>query len=261
VTKQSQAISQRVLRPKTGGWKLKQAERDLFESAEQIPNWRLADKSRRLLMDMVFRLSNDAPKVEAKTVNEAPAALVRQAAVVSLAGLTVRAAGSSLALISCGYVPESCGPARRALEASLRAQAVLADESGQHAREWLVGKPMGSAERLAQRYGSSDDLRRLSLFAHADVKGLAPMFCGPPGTGAGVEGGIAEVNLDLRPSRDSNAASFMLHSAAHTSVMMCAALAEAFEVAFEIPPWISSELIRMKDVVAEMNERRKAKAA
>lgn len=123
---------------------------------------------------MSHRLSQELPENEAERPNDLKPALAQQVAAVSLAGLVVRASGSGLAMISCGYVPESSGPARRCLEAKLRVQAVLDDESGQHARKWLAGRPMGTAERLAQRYGSADDLKLLSLFAHADVRGWRP---------------------------------------------------------------------------------------
>lgn len=47
----------------------------------------------------------------------------------------------------------------------------------------------------------------------------------------------------------------MLHAFAHPSLLMCAALAQAFDLALDIPPWVRSEMERLKEVVAELNQR------
>jgi hypothetical protein len=233
-----------VVRPKIAAWKLKEREAELFASVSDVPNWKLADKSRRLLMDLDYRLSGQMPQVEAKRPAEIEPSVAKQVAISSLSGITIRTCGSAMSLIACGYVPESAGPARRGLEAKLRARAILDDDSGQHARDWLT-RPMQGWKKLADRYGSSDDLELMSIFAHADARGLMPLHAGPPG-GKG-NGEVREVNVDLRPARDAARASGMFYALAHEAVGMCAVLAESFGVAFEIPPWISSELIRLKE--------------
>jgi hypothetical protein len=43
-----------IARPSAKDWKLKEQERELFVSAEDVPNWRLADKVRRLVLDMGY---------------------------------------------------------------------------------------------------------------------------------------------------------------------------------------------------------------
>jgi hypothetical protein len=104
----------------------------------------------------------------------------QQIAAMSLSTLMVRSAGSGLVLISGGYVPESAAPIRRCVEANLRIGAVLEDPSGKHARAWLKGQPLGTVGKLAHKYGKTEDLKLLSIYAHSDVRGLAPLLTGPP---------------------------------------------------------------------------------
>ncbi len=233
-----------VVKPKVSAWKMRKRESELFVTAEKVANWKLADKSRRLLMDLNYQLSNRIPEVKAAKASEIPAPIAQQVAISALAGITVRAVGSSMSLIACGYLPESAGPARRGLEAQLRARAILDDPSGQHARDWLT-RPMQGWKKLADRYKTSKDLELFSIFAHADARSLTPLHAGPPG-GKG-KAGVREVNVDLRANRDDHVASRMLYALAHETVGMCATLVEPFGVAVQIPPWISSELIRLKE--------------
>ena len=60
--------------------------------------------------------------------------MLREAAGISAATITIRAAGSGMALVSCGYVVESGQALRRAQEARLHAQMACDDESGRFAR-------------------------------------------------------------------------------------------------------------------------------
>ena len=233
-----------VVRPRVAAWKVKEKEAELFASVSEVPNWKLADKCRRLLMDLNYKLTARIPTVDVDRLADVKPLVAKQVAITTLAGVTIRASGSAMALISTGYVPESAGPARRGLEARLRARAVLDDDSGQHAREWL-SRPMSGWRKLADRYGVSDDLELMSIFAHADARGLVPLYAGPPG-GTG-DGEVREVNVDLRPARDTAHASNLLYALAYEAVSMCATLVEPFAVAFEIPPWISAELIRLKE--------------
>lgn len=178
--------------------------------------------------------------------------IAKQVAISSLSGITIRACGSALSLIACGYVVESGGPARRGLEAKLRARAILDDDSGQHARDWLT-RPMQGWKKLAERYGNARDLELLSVFAHADARGLVPLHAGPPGG----YGEVRETNIDLRPRRDEQAAGRMLAALAYEAVEMCGALVEHFGVAFEMPPWVKSEFNRLQK---EADERERLAA-
>jgi len=242
-----------IVKAKVGAWKMRQRESELFAAASDIPNWKLADKARRLLMDLNYRLSNRIPEAEAKKVSEIPAPIAQQVAITSLSSIAIRACGSAMSLIACGYVPESAGPARRGLEAQLRARAILDDDSGQHARDWL-SRPMQGWKKLADRYQTANDLELFSIFAHADARSLMPLHAGPPRGKGKAE--VREVNIDLRPDRDDRIAGHMLYALAYEAVGMCATLVESFGVGFEIPPWISAELIRLR----EEGEARQARA-
>lgn len=243
-----------MVQPRIAAWKIKEREAELFASVSDVPNWKLADKSRRLLMDLDWRLSARIPRPDVERLSDVKPMLAKQVAISSLAGITIRATGSAMALIATGYLPESAGPARRGLEAKLRARAILDDDSGQHAREWLTQR-MSGWKKLANRYGDSEDLRILSVFAHADAQGLTPLHAGPPARVG--DGEVREVNVDLRPNRNTKRASSILYALAYDAVGMCATLVEPFAVAFEIPPWISSELIRLKE---EREEKEAQKA-
>lgn len=244
----------RIVQPKIAAWKMREWEAELFASAQDAPNWKLADKARRLLMDLNYRLSQLMPEPEAERPAEIPPLIAKQVAVSSLSSITIRACGSAMALIACGYVSESGGPARRGLEAKLRARAILDDDSGQHARDWLT-RPMQGWKKLAERYGNARDLELLSVFAHADARGLIPLHAGPPG-GYG-EGEVRETNIDLRPRRDDPTAGRMLSALASEAIEMCGALVEPFGIAFEMPPWVKSEFDRLQK---EADEHRRLAA-
>src|ERR1700751_4425180 len=125
--------SQRVIKARITAWKMTQTERDLFDSATQLQNWKLADKSRRLLAALSNFLSKKMPPVADRPLEEMDKEELRKAALISASAIIVRAIGSGMNLVACGYLPESAGPARRALEAKLHARAVLDDHSGQYA--------------------------------------------------------------------------------------------------------------------------------
>ncbi len=120
-------------RPSAKDWKLKEQERELFVSAEDVPNWRLADKVRRLVLDMGYFLSEVIQQYNETEIEDLEPGPAQQIAAMSLSTLMVRSAGSGLVLISGGYVPESAASIRRCVEANLRIGAVLEDPSGQHA--------------------------------------------------------------------------------------------------------------------------------
>ena len=237
-----------VVRPQASPWKLKEGERTLFEESETIPNWRLADKARRLVLDLSYFFSPFVSEYEGTPLRDLRVEVAQQIAILSLGNLTVRSAGSGMMLVSTGYVPESAGPIRRCVEANLRARAILDDESGEHARAFLQGKPKKSISQLAHRYGKSEDLKLLSVYAHSDVRGLMPMLTGPP------EG---EDGIDLRPNRDDASAAPLLHAIAYECAFMSISFGLVFQAAIKFPAWVQAELARLKDVIAELNRRHK----
>ena len=146
-----------------------------------------------------------------------------------------------MALVACGYVPEAAGAMRRLLEARFRGQDVLSDKSKQRAISWLMGRPKGTLASLAHRYGDEEELRILHVFAHADVRGLTPLHMRPTTT----RGEVVEGVIDLRPDRDDTALEprYALYATAYEAVGMRALLAETFELAVQIPPSVSKELL------------------
>ncbi|HEX3361787.1 MAG TPA: hypothetical protein VHS74_12405 [Solirubrobacterales bacterium] len=237
-----------IARPSATAWKLKEQERELFLGAEEVPNWRLADKTRRLVLDMGYFLSEIVSRYAGAEVDELETRAAHQIAALSLSTLMVRSAGSGLTLISGGYVPESAASIRRCVEANLRIASVLEDETGGQARAWLKGRPLGSVGRLAGRHGKAEDLKLLSIYAHSDVRGLAPLLTGPP---------EAKEHIDLRPNRDDPSAAPLLHAIAYECAFMCINLGIAFDLRVELPSWVHGELKRLKEVTAELNARYK----
>lgn len=237
----------RVIKAKITRWKLKEKERALFAEAERITNWKLADKSRRLLADLASHLSDDLPRFVGKDLEELGRPILRRAALIGTAGITVRAAGSGMALVACGYLAESGGPARRGLEAKLNAMAILDDASGEYALNYLRGRSRGLT-KLAEKYGTREDVLVLSRVAHADVRGLSLLHLDPPRAGNAIVEGV----VDLAPSRDEVLAGFALYALAFEAAGMCAVLAEGFDFAFEVPPWVSGQLQRQGERFRQM---------
>jgi hypothetical protein len=61
----------RIVKPSLSEWRLKEHEKWLLEQSDSIPNWRLADKCRRLLADTTSHLSASLPDdSHSKTVAE-----------------------------------------------------------------------------------------------------------------------------------------------------------------------------------------------
>ncbi|MGN6257925.1 MAG: hypothetical protein ACTHN3_09300 [Solirubrobacterales bacterium] len=232
----------RVIQPKIADWKLKQRERSLFEGAEVIPNWRLADKSRRFLADTTSHLSPEIPSQVGKSLKDFDRTAARQFAVVSASGIAVRSAGSGLVLIASGYVIESAGPFRRILESKLHAQAINDDQSGEYALRFLQGRGTGIS-KLAQRYGKKEEVELLSTFAHADASGLRLLEVGARRGNSEV----SETEINVLPAADPEKAASVLYLISYETVGIATLVAEVFGVGLEIPPWISRELQRLKE--------------
>lgn len=223
-------------------WHLWSEEQALLRVAQDLPNWRLADKARRMAADYCAYFSEQMPPVADLKVDEIDAETQRRWAVISAVAICVRSASSAMMLIASGYLPESGGPARRMIEAGLNARAVLADSSGQYAIRYLQGRPRGLT-KLASEFGSPDEVRILSIVTHADARSLVATSETSPIGDHDVKGGIAH----LTPGRDMQRAHNLLYAIAYECVASCAGLAEACGVAVEIPPWMSGELLRLRE--------------
>jgi hypothetical protein len=232
-----------VVKPSIRDWRLKQEEGALFARAEDVPNWRLADKTRRMLADLSFYFSERLPSLSGVSPQKIEPRISRQAAVIGASGIAVRSVGSGMAMISCGYLPEAAGPVRRLVEAKLNAQAVLEDSTGEYAARYLQGRPRGIT-KLAQKYGAAEDVKLLSMLTHADVRGLSLLDIEPPRLSSD---GVQESTFSVLPDRNEQQAQELLYAIAYECGSMCACLAEAFGVGVEMPAWVSRELLRIRD--------------
>jgi hypothetical protein len=155
------------IRPRIAEWRLKQDEARLFEHREQIANWRLADKCRRVLAETSRQLSAAIPEVTL-TTNDELRPYARRYAAVSACGIGVRAAGSVLAQVGAGYVVEAGGSLRRINESRMHLEAVLKDPGSDYALRFLQGK----GSKLAKLSGNGKnraEVDALSKLAHAHV--------------------------------------------------------------------------------------------
>jgi hypothetical protein len=244
-----------VVKAQITEWRLKQQEQALFARAEQLPNWRLADKARRMLADLDWHFSDQLPETVGLTIAELDSTVARRSAVVSAGAIAVRAASSVMVLLSAGYGPEAASPLRRLLEAKLNTQAILDDDTGQYAIRYLQGRPRG-ATKLAQKYGNADEIDLLSILTHADVRGLATLHVKEPNRSSEV----IEGTFSVMPFHRVREAEFLLHAVAYECALMCGGLADIFSVAFEMPPWVSEQLIHMRERVKEARLQRDAQA-
>jgi hypothetical protein len=237
---------QRIIRPKITKWKLKQREQRLIASAEQIPNWRLADKARRFLADTAEHLSADIPSQVGQSLDDFDRDAGRQFASVAAGGLAVRASSSALMLVSSGYVVEAGGPLRRLIEAKLHCRAICDDETGQYGFRYLQGRAAGLS-KLAQKYGERQEIETLSRVAHADTAALE--LYERPGSRKG-DGPIQEGEFSVLPEADVERAFSVLYVIAYETVGMAVVIAQVFEVLLQIPAWISGELKRLREASA-----------
>jgi hypothetical protein len=235
----------RIVHPSTADWRVAAAERDLLASADRLSNWRLANQSRRYLLAVLHDLSHVTPTPTVTDPKKIPPAVAAELACIQLGAISTRSTGAVCVLTGTGYAAEAAAALRRGLEAELRMRAILADHSGEQARTWLMGRPTGSAERLAQRFGDPEALRVLSIAAHADARALRPLHQRPQEAAP-----VAEATLDLRPAHQDTLAGGVLYGAAYATTSFCGGLAEVFQVVVQIPEWISSELIRLRDLEA-----------
>ncbi len=164
--------------------------------------------------------------------------MLREAAGISAAAITIRAAGSGMALVSCGYMVESGQALRRAQEARLHAQMVCDDPSGRYAVRFLRRKGW-TLSKLAQRYGVRQDIDILSALAHADVHGLHLLGFEKDSRGPG------SIAIDTRPNRDDHQAGMALYLLAQASLQMTRILSLTFDIDIEVPHWVSAEVERI----------------
>lgn len=86
-----------------------------------------------------------------------------------------------MALVAVGYEPEALGLKRLLTEVHSRMKAILEDESGQHAREWLIGPAPSTPRRLVGKHADQEMFDLCSQSAHADAEGVKRWLLAPRG--------------------------------------------------------------------------------
>lgn len=101
-----------------------------------------------------------------------PPSYFMRSALLLLATMGLRTARAILVVVASGYEPEAHGLKRRLSEIHARAQAVVADDTGEHARQWLNGPPPSTPRKVAGKFGSMEIFDMYSVSEHADARGL-----------------------------------------------------------------------------------------
>jgi len=223
------------IRVSAGRWQFAAAEEALWQRRKKLPNYRMANTSRRYLAAIVDQLGTSRALPGSWQPEQLSPQQKQQGALLQLGILAVQAASSALVLVAAGYEVEATAHIRRLVECSLRGRAVLADASGEHALQCLQGRPPGSLDHLAKRHGGGVDVAALSISAHADVRGVSMLRV--PGSD---QGGVEEVRLG--PVRDPVRAGTVLLSAGYEAFALASGLAQAFEVSLAVPPFLVGEL-------------------
>lgn len=231
-----------VIRPPLTGWNFASRERELFATAKQLPTWRVANQSRKFLAAIVHQLSNEIEVPEADFTKDLKADEARRLANLDLATVAVRATGSIIVLVGCGYEREAMAPTRVLVESVIRGRQVSDDPSGDVARQIMQGRRPKSLKVVAQRYGQADEIAFLDRFAHADPLSLIALETTRrvPGTKTGEP-------REIRPLRGTMRPATMLLQAAHETVMFAVLLGETFGRAVELPSFIAGQLTHYRD--------------
>jgi hypothetical protein len=235
------------VRPRARDWTLREVELELFGAAADLPNWRLADNGRRLVLDVATRISATVPPPGG---GADPASLAtedaQRTAVLQLAMLGARCASTSMMLLGTGYAFEAGGPMRRLFETTSYSRAILDDLSGERARNWLQDKYQPSLASLMKKFGTEAERQAVdptttsfNAASHANLRGLAAL--------AAVGPNKKVTRLDVGPLRDAGVAEYALFMAAFECSVHLGQLELAFGVEVVLPAWFESELNRWAD--------------
>jgi hypothetical protein len=104
--------------------------------------------------------------------NPAPPEVHLKSAILNLSVLALRSARAAAIIIRSGYEGEAHTLLRRVSEAHARIGAIVADVSGEHARQWLAGAGPSTPRKITGKHGSLEVFDLLSESAHATMDGL-----------------------------------------------------------------------------------------
>lgn len=231
----------KVVRSKLSNWPFGKREKALFESAKKdLPTWRMANQARQHLAGVVGELMDSIPApTESISITDADATTTRQIAAVRLGVIVVRTVSGLMSQLACGHEREALAGGRTIVEALIRARQVSDDKSGEAARTLLQGRKPGSLKAAADRYGHGKEVEILNRFSHADLLSLTVVE-------KRHEGGF-EADVEVLPKRGIVSPVFQLFNAAYTAGAMSTVLAEIFEVAVEIPTFLTGQLEHFRD--------------
>jgi hypothetical protein len=246
-----------AIRPQISRWDLKERERRAFEERGAIENWRLADKSRRMLADVSHQLNEALPEVSAEGPEELRP-FANQYATVDACGIAVRTGGAVLAEISCGYVLEAAAGVRRIIEAHLHLRAILADPGGSYALKFIEGKGSKLAKLTAQ-HGRKEEIEALHRLSHADSRALRVLW-EPKRTSTA--GAVTIGHFHIFPAVDPDMARSLLYVLAKEMVGVAETASEIFGRTVDVTPWVRTELDRLSELAqAATNPREVARSA
>jgi hypothetical protein len=236
-----------VIKPHISAWPLKENEAHLFEHRQDVPNWRLADKCRRLLADTNHQLSNSIPEERHATAEDLrPRA--RKYAALAASALAVRSAGSILVQVGSGYVVEAGGTLRRLMEARMNVEAILGDPSGDYALRFIRGRG-SSLKKLSGKGKRRADVEALSPLAHADSRTLR--YLSPRNAEAEAGSQVVHGEISVAPTVDPQMAESILYVVADEMVRTAAGACEVFGATLTLPSWVASELERLRGLAEE----------
>lgn len=145
---------------------LDEAERRLVaEAGDALPALATARRATACLCAMVDGV------IVPPAPDRAPPSYYARAATLLLSVIALRTARTCMLVVSAGYMPEAHGPKRRLSEVHARAQAIANDTSGEHARQWLLGRA-SRPSKVFNRFGSADLWEVYSWGAHADAQSV-----------------------------------------------------------------------------------------
>jgi hypothetical protein len=126
-------------------WSMSARETELQRTADDdLPALAIADEVSRLLVEVIQSISLP-PQEELDSKD------LRLQALWFMAIIALRAMRAAMQALRSGYEDQAVGYQRLIDELHNRAKKVLEDNSGEYARQWLLGRGLGKGAKLAGR--------------------------------------------------------------------------------------------------------------
>ena len=173
---------------------------------------------------------------------------MRLYALSNIGSLAVRAACSTLLLLSSGYEADAHAPTRRLMELYARASVIFDDKAGSHAQNWFRNRNQGSPARLVQKYlgdQAKNLMDLLSRSTHDDSRGLQLLW-DPP---AWIQVPNEARSINVFPTRTPRHASALLYYVTRQTTEIAVFIIDANGTSIVIPG-VVSELLQRHDLEA-----------